>query len=270
MFQTIVVPLNGWESAERALPFARALAEREGARLLLVMDEEFEVGEPTATYLKRKLTECGPDSTYRVTRHHNPVEALVEALDEQKSPLVVMASHGRGGITRAILGSVAEETLARVGQPMLLLGPSVPPTDAPTFETLLVCSDGSTAADSVIPVVQEWSDDLASKTVALEVVDPKVMAAARDRGEDVVDSATIAQFAARLDPDADWEVLHGDDPARVIASYATGVPGAVIAVATHGRTGIPRYTVGSTAAEIVHDAPCPVLVVPSALLPAAQ
>lgn len=58
-----------------------------------------------------------------------------------------------------------------------------------------------------------------------------------------------------------WDVLHGDQAADPIVDYAAHLPASLIAMATHGRSGIARFALGSVAASIVHAAPCPVLVV---------
>ncbi len=65
--------------------------------------------------------------------------------------------------------------------------------------------------------------------------------------------------AERLDG-ATWEVLHHTKPAVAIVEHAHDVGASMIAMATHGRTGLPRVVLGSVAMEIARHAPCPVLV----------
>jgi nucleotide-binding universal stress UspA family protein len=103
--------------------------------------------------------------------------------------LLVMATHGRTGVRRAVLGSVAEKVLRSAADPVLLAGPHLEP-DRPIF-------------------------------------------------------------GGRL---------NGRDPAARLMDMAARLPAAAIALTTHGRTGLPRLVLGSVAMEVVHRAPCPVLV----------
>ena len=62
---------------------------------------------------------------------------------------------------------------------------------------------------------------------------------------------------------ANWDVLHGKDAARAIVDYAALVRGALIAMTTHGRTGLARALMGSVTNEVVHEARSPVVVMRS-------
>jgi len=78
----------------------------------------------------------------------------------------------------------------------------------------------------------------------------------------------LANALRRQGVDAQWDVLHGNDPAHAISQYAAGWPGSIIALATHARRGLPRVVTGSVAMRLVGESSAPVLVVhPRTLLP---
>lgn len=264
MYKTIVVPLNGSAAAERSLPVARAIAEREDAAIVLVVDIGRTLIAEPLEYLQSVAASAGIDADLRVTELYDVVETLDSVVRTAPDPLVVMCSHGRSGVTRALVGSEAEGVLRQLGASIVLIGPSVDATAPVHLETVVVCTDGSDAADAVIPVARQWIDDLGLGACAVQVIDPEITEEMPEGDSDLSESATVAAFATRLGTGTDWDVLHGHVAASAIADFAAQRDASLIAIATHGRSGISRLTVGSTTADVVRDAPCPVLVVPSA------
>jgi nucleotide-binding universal stress UspA family protein len=265
MYKTILVPLDGWESSERSLPVARLLAERENAAIVLVMDVGCTVmSEPPEQYLERAADEAGIDAELRVTKQRDVAETLALVAAGVPDPLVVMTSHGRTGAAWVFSGSVSERVLRTLSVPVVLVGPAYDATRPQLLDTLLVCTDGSDAAEAVVPVARQWITDLNLESFAIEVIDRRSVDLMRDADADVTDNATLSAFAARLAPKTNWDVLHAENAGSAIAGIAASLPASLIAIATHGRSGIARMTVGSTTADVVRQAPCPVLVVPSA------
>ena len=85
----------------------------------------------------------------------------------------------------------------------------------------------------------------------------------READGDVLESGYLARLAHDLrshTSPVEWDVLHGPDPGARLVDAATRLPASVIAMTTHGRTGFQRTVLGSVAMDVVHDAPCPVLV----------
>jgi nucleotide-binding universal stress UspA family protein len=82
---------------------------------------------------------------------------------------------------------------------------------------------------------------------------------------DVAESAYPARLARQLAADsghsAQFDVLHGNDVHDVIADFAESLHASMIVASTHGRTGLARFVVGSTAAAMVRHARCPLLLV---------
>jgi nucleotide-binding universal stress UspA family protein len=149
----ILVPLDGSELAERALPLATHLAERAGAELVLLQSifwAEMIIGEYPYGYgplveqeelleeaeagardylgeVQRRLAEQGLQA--RVAIRYDPAaDAILSAAGDEQADLIVMSTHGRGGLGRWVLGSVADRVLSGGTVPILLVraGVTVP------------------------------------------------------------------------------------------------------------------------------------------------
>ena len=164
MKPTIVVPLDGSDNAEQALPYARALAQRSGGSLLLVtiVDIPIEFGawsmasagiygielerweQESETYLQRIAGEQGDTETQTIVRVGSPAAEIREIVKVTEDPVVVTTSHGRTGVKRMFLGSVASKLVRDLECPVLVVRiqeQATPPQ--PGFDRLLVPLDGS-------------------------------------------------------------------------------------------------------------------------------
>jgi nucleotide-binding universal stress UspA family protein len=190
--------------------------------------------------------------------------AIVLVAGEADDPLVCMVTHARRGPGHAVFGSVAEETLRRVRAPILLVGPRVPP-GVPELAHLVVGIDGSDYSTAILGVATSFAVALGLDVTLVTVVDPDTY---RARGpspaSDSPELANLQQLAGRLEADCGpvaCEVLAASDVADAIVEFAEQRPGTVIALTTHGRTGLARISVGSVTMAVVRDATSPVLTV---------
>jgi nucleotide-binding universal stress UspA family protein len=134
---TILVPLDGSVLAEAALPKALELAELSGARVLLLRAAEAQtlpgvdpteaqvkvVGEAEAylAQVQTRLTRQGRVTVETAVWYGPAALAIVEAARIRKVDQIVMTTHGRSGLGRLLLGSVAESVLRGIATPLLLL-----------------------------------------------------------------------------------------------------------------------------------------------------
>jgi nucleotide-binding universal stress UspA family protein len=266
MYGTIVVPLDGSAVAEAALGPATALARKVGAELeLLQVVTEGRDAEAHA-YLEGVAGTIDAVAVRPpfVIDGDWPAEVIANA-GQEPGALVCLTSHGGSGVRRALLGSVAEDVLRMLGEPVLLVGPEVrSPT---TFEgRMLVPTDGSPAAKAMYPVAERWCRELQLEPWFLAVIDPATVPVGvivQDPPSDTVEWAHVDALArdwseAGLAPG--WDVVAERKPADVIVDRAGSMPAALIAMATHGRSGLARMALGSVAAHVVRNAPCPVLL----------
>ncbi|HEX9821876.1 MAG TPA: universal stress protein [Methylomirabilota bacterium] len=145
--KTILVPLDGSILAETALTPAVDLAREHGAKLVLLRAAEahsLPMADPTEAQVQavRAAEDYLTDARGRVAQagvgdvdtsvwYGAPVEAIVEAARYRGADLIVMSSHGRSGLGRLVLGSVAETVLRATRVPILLIRPGEAPIDTP-------------------------------------------------------------------------------------------------------------------------------------------
>jgi nucleotide-binding universal stress UspA family protein len=270
---TYVVPVDGSDFAERALPHAVALAARHpsgddpGRVLLLACTWPQDPPLESRLLDRSQLFADVVPIEIRILVAVDPAEGILQTAAALPNAVVCLATHGRGGLRSAVLGSTAEKVLCRAEVPVVLVGPGAHRTLLPGERgRMLVCSDGSPFAETVLPVAQRWSSELGLTPWLAEVVGPDEGVHGPDQPPvvELREAATgrLRHLADRFGGDLAPEiaVLHGAPTSRTICSFACDLPAALIALASHGRTGIVRTAMGSVASEIVRQAPCPVLV----------
>jgi nucleotide-binding universal stress UspA family protein len=145
--KTILVPLDGSILAESALAPAIALAGQHGAKMLLLRAAEahalpmadpieaqvhaVRAAEEYVAEVRGRVTQAGIAQVDTSVWYGPPAEAIVEAARFRGADLIVMSSHGRTGLGRLVLGSVAETVLRATRVPILLIRPGDAPIDVP-------------------------------------------------------------------------------------------------------------------------------------------
>ena len=145
--KTILVPLDGSSLAEAALTPAMEIARESGAVWCCCVrpwatgspmadpnEAQVEVVREAEEYLaeaRARVTTAGVADVEISVWYGPPVEAIVEAARFRKADLIVMSSHGRSGLGRLVLGSVAESVLRSTSVPILLIRPGDAPLDTP-------------------------------------------------------------------------------------------------------------------------------------------
>ena len=189
-----------------------------------------------------------------------------------------MATHGRSGLNRFLLGSVAEKVLRGTANPLLI----VRATEAAKaegeagFKTMIVALDGSELAESVLPTVAEMA-----KTLGLEVTlfrayhipynayagddglyavnYDDLIGSVRDEANEYLDRkvAKMKKLGVEKVEGLSKEGFAGDE----IISMGKKTPEGLIAMSSHGRSGVQRFVLGSVAENVVRHSTDPVLVV---------
>ena len=266
---TIVVPLDGSAFAERALRPACSIAARlEHARVLLVScaPDDLDAAQRQLDDRASLYSEV-VDIETRIVDAGDPADTILATAASEPDGLLCMGTHGKGGLRAAVLGSVATEVICRSPQPVVLVGPQCRTTLLQAERgRLMACSDGSMLADSIIPTAATWCGRLQLEPWIIEVVGPDEdpEPAHRPHPNREVEAASVrldklaTQLHAPTGP-AHTKVLHGTSGSS-ITWFAERLPAALIAMATHGRSGLTRITMGSVANDVVRRAPCPILI----------
>ena len=171
-----------------------------------------------------------------------------------------MATHARTALGHALFGSVAEDVVRGLEIPAVLVGPECLPTvrlEGP----LLVCIDGSAESNVIVPTARDWALALGTRVVLVHVFHPLDVETAT--GPEVVVAAAVEELGPDLE--VETRVIRGYSPASTIRALIEDLEPALVALATHGRTGLARAALGSVATAVVRHSACPALVVRPAL-----
>jgi nucleotide-binding universal stress UspA family protein len=294
----IVVALDGSDLAEQAVPVAAALACRTGAELHLVhvhvplprdpihveglpvIDEQMRSRrrDHEQAYLdgaRARLVADTPGLTRVIDG--TPASAVAAYAHGCGAQLVVLTTHGRGGLERVWLGSVADELIRMSSVPVLVLRPEPRKTAGP-LSRILVPLDGSPLAEGILePAMRMARLEPGAEILLLQIVPPVLPAIVVPHAlvvpappSEEVERAQRAVAAEYLDR-VGARVRSAGLGVRTRVELSASVAGAILRVAvderadlvalsTHGRSGIVRIALGSVADKIVRASTTPVLL----------
>jgi nucleotide-binding universal stress UspA family protein len=313
----ILVPLDGSETATVVVPWLRALASPEseivllrlvpwtlpmadipGASAIPIEDLQRPPIQIAAAYLKAVAKELEDVSTNvtRLAMAGLPADEILQTAEDRDASLIIMATHGRGALGRALIGSVADRVARSANVPVLLIHPAAGTVPASTGENvqvrrIVVPIDGSDRSRTALPIAGELArrtgtpvhllqavptademfggrDAVRATAVAQRMVfaAPKVQLTDRERQYyDDYHSGVGGQLeaaAARLRSNgvaATSEVLLGPAVPSIISALGAGD---MIVMTSHGEGGIRRWQIGSVAEKLIHQAAAPIVLVP--------
>lgn len=291
MLQKILVPLDGSKEAESVLPYLRNLAMRFDSHVDILAvgmgRKERRVNQLLQDYVSRVAADLSGDSI-----EAEPALLLGAAADrildfatENAVDLITMGTHGRSGITRWWMGSVAQKVISEAATPVLLV-PSQRPRKTKAdwmlaFPKILIPLDGSDIGQATLPYVETLAEKTGASVSLLQVISPpgtveasilggsdwrKFVKAMHDAGDGYLSG--IAQRLTERGIKAAYEVATGD-PADRIIEHANDNQVSLIAMSTHGRTGLARWVLGSVTDKVLHGARMPMWLVrsPKMLIP---
>jgi len=290
----VLVPLDGSAFAGQALPLAEVICRTYKARLTLMsavrvqgllrnlplvraqmgLAKAGHLGE--RAYLRRvarQLRTTGIEVDYIIST--SPVTDSINALVRKEGvDLIIASTHGRSGVHRWLIGSVADRIIHLVTKPVLLTRPTAKGNGKePTFRRLLVPLDGSKLAERVLPYVRGLAVAFDSEVLLLSVPDvPEAhkYGAALDVLE-VLREKEETELRRHLEGVATSlreeglnvrSLVTGSGPARTIVAISEAEAADLIVMATHGWGGLDRLLLGSVAERVLHHTLCPVFLVP--------
>jgi nucleotide-binding universal stress UspA family protein len=294
MLSTILVPLDGSALAEQALPFAERIARAAQARVILTRVVPAYSGADTSieASIALEARESLEDIASRLRRAEIAVGVTVPEGDATAQTvgavaalgvdLIVMSTHGRSGIGRWLYGSVADAVIRLANVPVVLVPPHMSrlwPSDRPL--QIIVPLDESKLSEAVLGPVLELATRLDADLLLVEVVawPPQVYSDSIElTGYDLDEQLTaarayLAATATRLRERCArvrWSAEVGSAPAATIVELARDEHADLIAMATHGRSGLARVVLGSTTTGTLQHAGVPLLIVRPTDLQTAQ
>ncbi len=291
MIKTILVPLDGSGLSESILPFAAGIAERADAAMLLVTAiQPVGVWDSTATAINWESEEKAASDYItavqeRVAAQGRKVRALalrgdaaqviLEAAEKEKAGLIAMTTHGRSGVMRWLLGSVADRVVQHSKIPVMLIrADDDRPIPSPVVERILVPLDGSDVAAGILPFVKEYAKLFGASLVLYHALSPVgaypgfETANAQIVGELLEDmqksaAAMLAAAAKKLEGEGfPCETVVSLSPvADGILAAAEQSGSGLIAIGTHGRSGLNRAVLGSVANAVLRRSTLPCLLI---------
>ena len=300
---SILVPLDGSARAESALPVARQLATSLGTGIVLarvtplvtlrfasadaplpgetyqqLADDQRQLAQDYLQQQGQLLRDQGI-SVKAVLAAGNTGSTLLDICTTEQIGLVVMTTHGRTGLARFALGSVADQLVRDSHVPVLLLHSFSSPSSALVFEAALekpqaapwqldhalVALDGSELSESVLPLVRELAG-VVFHHITLQRVLPLTAAvpyrASVKKYLEVQECALREQLGA-TQCEVTSRLCEGVVPSEKIVDVAEE-EGCLVVMATHGWGGMKRLMLGSVTNQVVHTTHVPVLVVHAA------
>ncbi len=266
MFQRIIVPIDGsaqsWTAAKVGALVADACdADLELTTVVFEADQtDVAVAEMRSSleHLSSLAVEPSLSAlTARPATDDTVGSVLARHAEAVNGSMIVMSSTGRDR-SAAVLGSVADDVLRELFGPIIVVGPHV--TQFESFAgDIVVPVDGSDFSETSLPLAASWGIAFGATPWIVEVLTEPVPA-----DLDVFESSYPNRLAHDLQTqshhDVEFEVLHGPSAAKAITDYAGHNKASLIMMSTHGRTGMQRLSMGSTAAAVVRSASSPVVL----------
>jgi nucleotide-binding universal stress UspA family protein len=298
MYKTIMVPTDGSGFDREAIRLALRIAERSKAVVRLVRvqptgeifarESSPDATKASVTMLQQEreriLVELGKlaaecrkisEAKIGIALEDGSVSAALESYAVRNHvDLIVISSHGRGGITRLSLGSVTDSLIRHTPIPVLVIKPHasyLSPGEDEIFRRIIVPLDGSSLAEQILPEIVTLAKLDNARLTLLTVLIPQTSshsAIADQRtplwDKDIVGAqAYLYRIAAQLREQGCLTTTHieiGENIAQVIGDYARDVRADLVAIATHGRGGISRVLHGSVADAVTRTGMTSMLV----------
>jgi nucleotide-binding universal stress UspA family protein len=305
MFKRLLVPLDGSELAEIALPYAEELARHFGSEVIFLNvrapaedpekpEHRVYLGKIVAA--TEQAMKISPDLPHgekvkvasAIIGAPSPLthaaEEIVDYSEKEKVSLIVMATHGRTGIRRWALGSIAEKVVRAVKCPVLLIRANTDVPKSVHLEQILVPLDGSKQSETVLPYVENLVSKIKTRISLLNVVEPPYHIYPYAEGMGYYGGAGIIKVPyneEELKPlkevaekyvngvsdkltaegiKTSYEVRVGSAGEEIIKAEGEIHPDIVV-MSTHGHSGFGRFDHGSIADKVLHAGNTPLLLV---------
>jgi len=281
MYEKILVPLDGSEVAEQAIPYVERLTQKLKSEVILIT--VCLPGDP----LERALTEYIERRAEKIQSlgvnarslciEGDSATSIIDFAEKNKVGLIVISTHGKTGISHWPLGSIASKVVQRSNIPVFLVRSSQPgkaPADN-ELDKILVTLDGSQFSEAIIPHVEKLAKSMNSEVTLLRVIESAKLpqlAAYSDREKYEKD------FMAKMEREAERyldkkrtaleskgvkvnSVFLTGKPVETILQYSEEKSANLVALTTHGFSGISKWAYGSVASKIIEGSPKPILLV---------
>ena len=283
-FDNILYPTDFSPASQNALPYALAVAEHYGARIYVVhvispevyvylppesLAAVMDAATASANASMRKLTSSGllGDIPHTAIVRHGEIWDVLNALQsEYDIDLIVVGTRGRRGLSKFILGSVAEEVFRLASCPVLTVGPHGIDTPArPELRRILLATDFSADSVRAINYAISLGEEFQACLIAMYVAPtPEVDPCVRIRLTHFFTERLSELVPTEVSPWCDLKyVVEFGTPAEAILKTSREQQAELIVMGVRGAGAIVRTSThfGATAHRVVTEAHCPVLTI---------
>lgn len=292
MYKRIMVPLDGSSIAEIVLPYAGEIATKFGAGIVLVSVSELTVAETDHLYssylertkeqVQRRLKDWGAKEEANVQSEvlsGKPASEILRYADESDVSLIIMASRGRSSPGPWLLGNIVAKVLRATSKPMLLIRVQADNASIQqriSIKRILLPLDGSRVAEQAIPHAEALALVSSAELVLFQAFEPArpvaieggvAMSPAMIKEEEEAKRGSALAYLDSVGKTfrekglSTSSVVALGSPADKIIDYADTNAIDLIAMSTHGRSGIGRWVFGSVTDKVLHSGDKPVLAV---------
>ena len=296
MFSQILIPLDGSKTAEKVLPYARFLAEmlKLPVELLGIIDlvaigthlsgeksrylDSFvaEEARSSKAYLEEIARTFFGGAARCTVEKGKPEDMIVEKGSADTTTLIAMATHGRSGVRRWLLGSVTEKVLRGARNPLLLIRAQeeAKREGEAVVKSVIVPLDGSALAESAISMVSDLARALKVDVILCRAYElptgayygsedylpnyEELLKGLREETH-VYLKSKVAEMKGQDLERVSAVALEGSSAEEII-KFARETPNSLVAMCTHGRSGVERWVLGSVTEKVVRHSGEPVLV----------
>jgi nucleotide-binding universal stress UspA family protein len=296
MIERIIVPVDGSALSEQALPFGTLMARTYGCPIELTHVVELPmyvtIADPSAIvspeavedYLTSLADRIPAGLTTKTTiLSGRPAAELLALAENAPHTMIVMATHGRGGMPRALLGSIADKVVRGATMPVgLVRANDTSPRLPDQFQRICMPLDGSELSEQALRMGIDLSSRCGATLSLLRVVEPVwVTPYAGDMyGAMSMDPQLVEELMSEMDEDArsslaelsrtvsesdvpvEWTVSQGRAVTEILR-HAKETAADLILTTTHGRGGLSRLFLGSVTTGLIHQSPVPLIVIPA-------
>jgi nucleotide-binding universal stress UspA family protein len=262
----ILVPIDDSWVAQAVLPYAELLARTLDAEIRLLSITSERSDTPNLEAIAAELRPRGARVSTALL-HGDAAQQILAAAEQEDVELVIMATHGRGGLERWLVGSVADTVMRACSRPILLIVPSdfAEPAPAELYRILLPL-DGSALAEAALPLAVRLATASGAALTLARVVEPSAASMtpvehapdldALERAETENALHYLEGVRSRLSGEiaSDALVLRGLGIARTLASYVQSAGIDLVVMSSRGLGGFRRLVVGSTADQLIRSA----------------
>jgi nucleotide-binding universal stress UspA family protein len=265
--QKILTALDGSKTSESILPYLETLLASQDANVTLVKVIPAASSARTQeayTYLDRAAAGLRGKGAIVDTQVLTgaPAPTLVDMAVRGQFSLILMCSRGKSGIKRFLMGSVAEEVLRRSSIPVLIVHPLTKTTGKLRIKRIVVPLDGSLRSSSILPHVAPLAKATGAKLLFMTTIEPRAKV---DYPVEVL-ARNLFREQKRLHKQGiqtELAIRYGD-PVVEILSFGDVQNADLVALSTHGRTGVERTLYGSVAESVLRKGKLPLLLLRTA------